>query len=144
MAPPDFTGHTLIDYTNIRSALGVGWGAAGTIAPYLSVGDDGLLLDNQNMDIDVRHHIKQDPILIDLTALNSDTLIAPRETGRMLFYIRSQDSLRLYSDFNDFATDLANSLDGATTARSMHARGLYDVDTNVFSAYKIGVYLLEP
>jgi len=144
MAPPDFTGRTLIDYTNVRSALGVGWGAAGTIAPYLSVGSDGLLLDNQNMDIDVRHHIKQDPILIDLTALNSDTLIAPRETGRMLFYIRSQDSLRLYSDFDDFAADLANSLDGATTARSMHARGLYDVDTNVFSAYKIGVYLLEP
>jgi hypothetical protein len=122
----------------------VGWGAAGTIAPYLSVGDDGLLLDNQNMDIDVRHHIKQDPILIDLTALNSDTLIAPRETGRMLFYIRSQDSLRLYSDFNDFATDLSNSLDGATTARSMHARGLYDADSNIFHAYKIGVYLLEP
>jgi hypothetical protein len=144
MAPPDFTGRTLIDYTNVRSVLGVGWGAAGTMAPYLSVGSDGLLLDNQNMDIDVRHHIKQDPVLIDLTALNSDTLIAPRETGRMLFYIRSQDSLRLYSDFDDFATDLANSLDGATTARSMHARGLYDADTNVFSAYKIGVYLLEP
>ena len=144
MAPPDFTGRTIIDYTNVRSALGVGWGAAGTIAPYLSVGSEGLLLDNQNMDIDVRHHIKQGPILIDLTTLNSDTLIAPRETGRMLFYIRSHDSLRLYSDFDDFATDLANSLDGSTTARSMHARGSYDVDTNVFSAYKIGVYLLEP
>ena len=144
MAPPDFTGRTIIDYTNVRSALGVGWGAAGTIAPYLSVGSEGLLLDNQNMDIDVRHHIMQGPILIDLTTLNSDTLIAPRETGRMLFYIRSHDSLRLYSDFDDFATDLANSLDGSTTARSMHARGSYDADTNVFSAYKIGVYLLEP
>ena len=144
MAPPDFTGRTVIDYTDVRSALGVGWGSAGTIAPYLSVGSDGLLLDNQNMDIDVRHYIKQGPVLIDLTALNSDTLIAPRETGRMLFYIKSRDSLRLYSDFDDFATDLSNSLDGATTARSMHARGQYDADTNVFSAYKIGVYLLEP
>jgi hypothetical protein len=144
MAPPDFTGRTIIDYTDVRAALGVGWGAAGTIAPYLSVGTDGLLLDNQNMDIDVRHHIKQGPLLIDLTELSSDTLIAPRETGRMLFYIKSADSLRLYSDFDDFAADLSNSLDGATTARSMHARGLYDADTNVFSAYKIGVYLLEP
>ncbi len=144
MAPPDFTGRTIIDYTDVRAALGVGWGGTGTIAPYLSVGTDGLLLDNQNMDIDVRHHIKKDPLLIDLTALSSDTLIAPRETGRMLFYIKSADSLRLYSDFDDFAADLSNSLDGATTARSMHARGLYDADTNVFSAYKIGVYLLEP
>ena len=144
MAPPDFTGRTIIDYTDVRAALGVGWGAAGTIAPYLSIGSDGLLLDNQNMDIDVRHHIKQGPVLIDLTALDSYTLIAPRETGRMLFYIKSADSLRLYSDFDDFAADLSNSLDGSTTARSMHARGLYDADTNVFSAYKIGVYLLEP
>ncbi|MCH7981189.1 MAG: metallophosphoesterase [Proteobacteria bacterium] len=144
MAPPDFTARTIIDFTDVRSALGVGWGSAGTMAPYLSVGSDGLLLDNQNMDIDVRHHIKQGPVLIDLTSLNSDTLIAPRETGRMLFYIKSGDSLRLYSDFDDFATDLSNSLDGATTARSMHARGKYDTDTNIFQAYKIGVYLLEP
>ena len=49
----------------------------------------------------------------------------------------------LYQYSSD-AADLSNSLDGATTARSMHARGLYDADTNVFSAYKIGVYLLEP
>ena len=144
MAPPDFTARTIIDFTDVRSALGVGWGSAGTMAPYLSVGSDGLLLDNQNMDIDVRHHIKQGPVLIDLTSLNSDTLIAPRETGRMLFYIKSGDSLRLYSDFDDFATDLSNSLDGSTTARSMHARGQYDTDTNIFQAYKIGVYLLEP
>ena len=143
MAPPDFTGRTIINYTDVRAALGVGWGVAGTIAPFLSVGTDGLLLDNQNMNIDVRHHIKQDPLLIDLTALSSDTLIAPRETGRMLFYIKSADSLRLYSDFDDFAADLSNSLDGSSTARSMHARGLYDADTNVFSAYKIGVYLSD-
>jgi hypothetical protein len=50
----------------------------------------------------------------------------------------------MYSDFADFIDDLSTSLDGATTARSMHARGKYDTDTNVFSAYKIGVYLLEP
>jgi len=144
MAPPDFTGRTIIDFTDVRSALGVGWGSAGTMAPYLSVGSDGLLLDNKNMDIDVRHHIKQGPLLIDLTSLDSYTLIAPRETGRMLFYIKSLDSLRLYSDFDDFATDLSNSLDGSTTARSMHARGQYDADNDIFNAYKIGVYLLEP
>jgi hypothetical protein len=144
MAPPDFTGRTIIDYTDVRSALGVGWGAQGTTAPYLSLGSDGLLLDNQNPDIDVRHYIKQGPVLIDLTALDSDTLIAPRETGRKLFYIKSRDSLRLYSNFDDFVTDLSGSLDGATAARSMHARGLYDADSNIFTAYKIGVYLLEP
>jgi len=144
MAPPDFTGRSVIDYTDVRSALGVGWGAAGTIAPFVSMGNDGLVLDNQNGDIGLRHYIKQGPVLIDLTALDSNTTIIPRESGRMLFSIKTRDSLRLYSDWSDFVVDLGASLDGATTARSMHAYGQYDVDTNVFTAYKLGIHLLEP
>ncbi|MGI9248969.1 MAG: hypothetical protein ACR2QI_08120 [Woeseiaceae bacterium] len=143
-APPDFTGRTIIDYTDVRSSLGVGWGAAGTAEPFRSVGPDGLVLFNKNPDIDVRHYIKQGPVLIDLTALDSDTTIVPRESDRLAFYIKSGDSVRMYSDFDDFANDLSTSLTGGDRARSMHARGKYDVDTNVFTAYKIGVYLLEP
>jgi hypothetical protein len=144
MAPPDFSGRTVIDYTDVRSSLGVGWGSAGTAAPFKMVDLAGLLLDNANPDIDQRHYIKQGPVLIDLTSLDTDTLIAPRESGRMLFSIKSADSLRLYSDFGDFTNDLSTSLDGATKARSMYARGQYDVDTNIFTAYKIGILLLEP
>jgi hypothetical protein len=143
-APPDFTGRTVIDYTDVRSALGVGWGAEGTVAPFLRMDADGLLLDNQNENIDIRHYIKHGHVLIDLTALDSDTLIVPRETGRMLFFIKTADSLRQYSDFGDFVNDLMMSLNGATTARSMFARGKYDVESNVFTAHKVGMYLLEP
>jgi len=144
LAPPDFSGRSLIDFTDVRSALGVSWGSAGTIAPFSSIGSDGILLDNQNADIGGRHHIRQGPVLIDLTALDSGTLIVSRETDRKLFWIKSADSLRLYSDFGDFVADLSSSLDGATRARSMHAYGKYDADSNTLTAYKIGVYLLEP
>jgi hypothetical protein len=144
MAPPDFTGRSFIDYADVRSALGVGWGKMGTIAPFLSVGTDGLVLDNQSGDIDQRHYIDQGPTLIDLTSLDSSTTIVPRESGRMLFSIKSRDSLRLYSDWGDFVADLSLSLDGATTARSMFAYGKYDIDSNNFTAYKLGVLLLEP
>ncbi|MBT8100998.1 MAG: hypothetical protein KJO82_14685, partial [Gammaproteobacteria bacterium] len=143
-APPDFTGRTIVDYSDVRSALGVGWGANGTTAPFVSTSNERLILNNFNDDIDERHYIKQGPVLIDLTALGSETTIVPRETGRMLFSIKSQDSLRLYSDFADFEADLAMSLDGMTAARSMYARGQYDADSNVFTAYKIGILLLEP
>jgi hypothetical protein len=144
MAPPDFAGRSIIDYTDVRSALGVGWGSQGTVAPFLVIGGDGLVLDNGNQDIDRRHYIRQGPVLIDLTALDSDTAILPRETGRMLFAIKTADSLRLYADWDDFVADLGLSLDGATTARSMFAYGRYDVDTNTFTAYKLGILLLEP
>ena len=143
-APPDFTGRTIIDYTDVRSALGVGWGREGTTAPFLRMGPDGLMLDNDNPSIDQRHHIKQGTMLIDLTALDSDTLIVPRETGRKLFSIKTADSLRLYSNFGEFVSDLTGSLNGVTAARAMYAYGNYDGQANTFTAYKAGVVLLEP
>ena len=143
-APPDFEGRTIIDYSDVRSALGVGWGAAGTTAPFLMMDSSGLLLDNQNAAIDERHFIEKGPVLIDLTSLDSSTLIAARETGRKLFAVKTIDNLQLYADFDDFVAALVISLDGVNAARSMYARGHYDADTNVFTAYKIFVYILEP
>ena len=143
-APPDFEGRTIIDYSDVRSALGVGWGAAGTTTPFIMMDLSGLLLDNQNEDINQRHFIKQGPVLIDLTTLDSNTVIAPRETGRKLFAVKTTDSLQLYADFEDFLAALTISLDGVNAARSMYARGHYNADTNVFTAYKIFVYILAP
>jgi hypothetical protein len=104
----------------------------------------GLLLDNQNVGIDQRHFIKQGPVLVDLTTLDSDTLITPRETGRKLFVIKTTDSLQLYADFEDFVIALTDALASGSAARSMYARGHYNADTNVFTTYKIFVYILEP
>ena len=144
MAPPDFSGRSVIDYANVRSTLGVGWGAEGTAAAFTSVGEDGIVLNNLNPDIDQRRFIKQGVVLIDLTALDSPTTIVPRESGRKLFAIKTADSVRIYSDWDDFTDDLNASLGAGNLARSMYARGLYDVGTNTFTAYKLGVFLLEP
>ena len=143
-APWDFEGRTIIDYSDVRSALGVGWGSDGTFLPFTMMDSTGLLLNNQNPDIDERHYIKQGSVLIDLTQLDSDTLIAPRETGRKLFVVKTTDSLQLYADFDDFVMALTDELNGVNAARSMYARGHYNADTNVFAAYKIFVYILEP
>ncbi len=143
-APWDFEGRTIIDYSDVDSVLGVGWGGEGTLRPFTMMDSSGLLLNNQNPDIGERHHIKQGPVLIDLTQLDADTLIAPRETGRMLFVVKTTDSLQLYADFDDFVMALMDELNGVNAARSMYARGYYNADTNVFTAYKIFVYILEP
>jgi hypothetical protein len=143
-APPDFDGRTVIDFTDIRSSLGIAWGSAGTIAPFASIGPDGIVLALDNGDIRVRHHVKHGPLLINLLSLGTNTTILPHETGRMLFSIKTADSLRQYSDFDDFIADLTSSLNGSTTARSMYARGVFDRATNTITAYKIGVMLLDP
>lgn len=143
-APPDFEGRTVVDYADVRSSLGVGWGVGGTAAPFVMLDGTGLLLDNQNPDIDQRHYIKQGPLLIDLTALDANTLIVGRETGRKLFIVKTSNSLQLYADFTDFTNALSNELGAGANARSMYARGTYDRASNTFSAYKIGVHLLAP
>lgn len=142
-APPDFEGRTLIDFTEVRSKLGLGWGSEGTLAPVLSLSAEGLVIDNANPDIGSREYIKQGPVLISLTELSSGTTVVPA-SGRTLFSIKTPDSIRLYSDFGDFAEDLNLSLDGATPMRSMHAYGSYDATGNVFTATKVGVFLLTP
>ena len=92
----------------------------------------------------VFNYLTMRAILGALTALESGTTIVPPGSGRTLYVIKTADSLRQYTDFAEFADDLAASLDGATSARSMFARGRYDADSNVFTAFKLGVYLLEP
>ena len=144
MAPADFDGRTVIDFVDVRSSLGIAWGSNGTMAPFASIGDDGIVLALDNGDIGSRHHVKQGPLLIDLLSLGTNTTILPHAGDRMLFSIKTADSLRLYSDFADFIADLSVSLNGATTARSMYARGDFDVDTNTIRAYKIGVLLSDP
>ena len=102
------------------------------------------MLDNENADIGKRHYIKQGPVLIDLTALASGTTIVPRETGRLLFAIKTGDSLLQYADWTEFTEELAARLGAGSLARSLHAYGRYDSDSNTFTAYKLGIVILEP
>jgi len=144
MAPPDFSGRTMVDYTDVRSTLGISWGNSGTVAPFASIGSDGMVLALDNGDIGLRHHVKQGPVVIDLLALGSNTTITPRASGLMLFAIKSGDSLRQYSNFGDFVADLNASLNGATTARALYAHGRFDAGSNAFTAHAIAVFVLEP
>src|SRR5210317_2196351 len=44
-APPDFFGRTVVDFTDVRSVLGLTWGFEGTLAPFTSFGLEGIVLD---------------------------------------------------------------------------------------------------
>ena len=50
---------------------------------------------------------------------------------------------KAYRAVADFVDDLSSSLDGATAARAMYALGKYDVDSNVFTAAKLGILLID-
>ena len=79
----------------------------------------GLLLNMDEFGNDQRHHIKQGPVLIDLSTLDTNTLIKPRETGRKLFVVKTTDSLQLYADFEDFLNALTLELDDRVMVRPL-------------------------
>lgn len=141
-APPDFEGRTLIDFTEVRAKLGIGWGESGETAPFLSIGPDGLAVDIDVIPDDARHYIRQGPVLIDVKSL-AGLSIVPAAGKRTLFGIRSRDSLQLFADFDEFSAALAAALDGATPARSMHAHGDFDAAAGTFTARKLWIHLLE-
>jgi len=133
VAPPDFTGRTIADYSEVRSVLAIGWGA-GTTAPFLSLGNDGLLLDLANATIGQRHTLRVGPILRDLLSLPAAPRIVPATGVRTSYVVVAQGTSRMYADFAEFVADLTLRLNGATRLRGLTATGQYDAGQNQFTA----------
>lgn len=141
VAPPDFAGRTVADYSAVRSVLAIGWGATGTTAPFLSLGSDGLLLDLANPAIGLRHTLRVGPVVRDLLALPASPRIVPAAGVRTSFVVVAQGTSRMYADFAEFVADLTLRLNGATRLRGLTATGQYDAGLNQLTAQTAVVIL---
>lgn len=139
-APPDFLGRTVVTYEAVRAALGIGWGPDGTSAPFLSLGPEGLVVDNTNPDIGLRHHIKVGERIVDLLDLPSPVTIVSAE-GRGLYSIGEPGRIEVFGDFARFTGRLAEKLSVGAKVRSMHAGGAFDPGSATLSAYAVNVAL---
>ncbi|MEQ1579691.1 MAG: metallophosphoesterase [Steroidobacteraceae bacterium] len=141
VAPPDFTGRTVADYSEVRSVLAIGWGTTGTAAPFLSLGSEGLLLDLANPAIGQRHTLRVGPFVRDLLALPAAPRIVPATGVRTSFVVVAQGTSRMYADFAEFVADLTLRLNGSTRLRGLTATGQYDGGLNQFTAQTAVVIL---
>ncbi|MGB5131044.1 MAG: hypothetical protein WBO00_00385, partial [Steroidobacteraceae bacterium] len=141
-APPDFVGRTLVDFTGVRADMAVGWGADGTSAPFLSMGTDGLVVDNANPDLGARHHIKIGPLVVDITALASAPTVAPA-AGPRLFAIGRGNVIEVFGDWNAFTARLEELLGGGAKARGLFAHGHYERADNTLTANYVAVVVVE-
>lgn len=140
-APPDFEGRTVVDFAGVRALLGIGWGATGTRAPYLSLGPEGITIDTANPDIGQRHHILIGPRVIDLETLATPPrLVAPAD-GRGLFAIGEPRRVEVFGNFADFTARLAEKLGAGSRALSMSAAGEFDVATSTLTTRRVSVSL---
>jgi len=143
-APPDFEGRTLVNFDSIRALLGIGWGLAGTDAPFLSMGQDGFVIDTGNPDLGARHFIKVGPRIADITTLASPMTIEPMTNGRTLFALSFRGRLEMYRDFGDYATRVNSLLNGGSTMRALTARGAFDLDQVTLTANFVAISFRTP
>ncbi len=143
-APEDFEGRTVVNLSDVRAKLGIGWGSAGTATPFLSIGPDGLLLDLDNPAIGERHHIVLGGVILNLFDLPASPLIVPAQARPMRFAIKQGHRVQVFRNFERFTETLSRLLDGANTMRGMYASGGYDQATNTVIAHVIGVQIQSP
>ncbi len=143
LAPPDFSGRTVVDVGSLRAVMGIGWGVDGTSAPFLSMGEDGLVVDNANPDLGLRHHIKIGPLVFDITALASAPTVAPA-SGRTLFALGERGDVQVFREWAPFVEELTARLAGGATARAFFSRGQYDSASTTLTANYVAVALETP
>ena len=139
-APPDFEGRTVVDFRDVRAWLGLGWGIDGTSAPFLSIEGTGLVIDNANPDIGLRHFIAIGPVLIDLKGLSTPPTVVPAD-GRALFAIGEPRSVEVFSEFARFAEALSTRLAGGQKALAMSVHGQFDAGSSTLTANYVAVCL---
>ena len=139
-APADFEGRTVVDFSDARSALGINWDG-GTAAPFLSIGEEGIVLDLANEFIGRAHYIRQGSVFLDLFDLPASPTIVAANDRPNTFAIKQGDTISIHNDFTNFVSDLSSRLDGATVITRMHAAGGYAADSNIFNAHRIAVNL---
>jgi hypothetical protein len=142
-APPDFVGRTVVDFSGIRAVLGVGWGLDGTGAPFLAMGADGLVVDDANPDLGLRHHIKIGPRILDITAFAAPLTVAPA-SGRRLFALGEPGSVEVFREWTPFVERLTEKLNGGAMAQAMVARGAFDAGSTTLAASYVAVALTLP
>ena len=140
-APPDFQGRTVIDHRGVPAVLGIGWGAAGTTAPFSSMGASGLVLDVDNSGLGNRHVLIVGMRRVDLTALPAPPTLAPPVVGRAIYGIAVGADIRLFTDFAEFTSELAAQLGGGRAAIALTASGSYEAATVTLQATHIALHL---
>ena len=144
-APPDFQSRTLIDFEELRALLGIGWGFAGTEAPFLSMGQNGFVVDVRNIDLGERQRLEIGPFVFDITSdLPEPISIEPPADGPQIYSVTRGLRVEHFSDFGDFATRVNSLLRGGSNMRALTARGAFDIDTTTLEANYVAVSFPAP
>jgi hypothetical protein len=142
-APPDFRAESLVDFSAVRSELGLSWGIAGSTSPFTAISATGITVDLAP--VALRGSITLGGRLIDVHTLGTGLALVPATQGNLLFAIAHRASVRVenFSAFGDFTTKLSSSLTGSTAVLRVVANGQFDSVAGAFRANQLLVVLSD-
>ncbi len=144
-APPDFVADSVEDFDELPALLGAGWGAAGTPSPFLSMGENGFVIDVANVRLGNRRFLEIGPRRFDIASgLPRPVAVEPDLDAVQRYAIARGLRVELFSDFGDFAARVNSLLRGGSNMQSLTARGTFDVDTTTVVASDVYVGIVAP
>ncbi len=140
-APGDFDGITVVHALPALARIGVGWHPGGTAAPFSVANTDALVVDLDNDDIGLRHHLLLGHQLVDLYDLPAAPTIVPPAAGPGRYAILYRERVILFRDFAAWVTAVNRALGEGAAAYGFWADGAYDRDDNELAARVLGIHL---
>jgi hypothetical protein len=138
-APADFTAHTLVDLTEVRAVMSVGYGS-GSANAFSAISADGLTLDLS--DAGRFHHLSRAGVVVDLLELAVEPLIVPHADDDGTFWIEDGSTLQLHTRFSNFAAELKARIDAGEWVKSVLSNGDYVDESGVLTSRMVIVKLL--
>jgi len=143
-APPNFTAHTLVNFSGVPQALLIDWTQKGSATAFT-----GLTATSTSLQLDLAgvgklHLIQTGPAQLDLTTLATPPTIAPAmAAANEVFAIahRGKYKVENFNTFTAFVAALAADLTPTATVADLAATGQYDSAANTFTANRIAVLI---
>lgn len=134
-APPDFVANTIMDVSNVRALMVIGWDPP-TANPFLASSDLGLTVDITGAG---RHHVIRARVATALTAEPAPQVRPIADRGR--YAIRQLRTTTIHHNFATFVQDLNSRLNTDATMGRLHAKGRYTDATQTIEAKTVTVAL---
>lgn len=130
-APADFNAISVADFEQARAGIVVRWGDSGTAAPFSTASNTELVIDLNNMDLGLLHHLIRGGISTDLKSLPaSPTLVAAEH---FVIGMRTPTGVLMFTSLTAFETEFTARLTASNQVRELGVGGGYNPDSNQFT-----------
>ncbi len=130
-APADFNAISVADFEQARAGIAVRWGENGTAAPFSSDTETQWVIDLDNADLGLLHHLIRGGINTDLKSLAASPTIVP--AAQFVIGLKTPTAVLMFTSLSAFETELANQINAGAKVREMVLAGGFDPDSNQFT-----------